>query len=187
MCNILNYSSEQAILFSILDDANGLSYVDSTSEYFVHVVGVNMQQTSKTQNKPIHNELLAEDKKNQQELISQTPTDAASYVTGNLESSTKKQHDLINTDNVTQPTLATLPLTHIPRIGVICYVPKGNAQAFTFLPMLFGSWKYMTSNRNKLINLDKYYHNIDLLAFCHPEICPFISHVCDIYNEMEAK
>ena len=100
-------------------------------------------------------------------------------------SSTKNQQDLKNTDKITQPTQATLPLTHIPRIGVIRYIPKGTGQTFTFLTMLFGSWKYMTSNRNKLINPDKYYHNIDLLAFCHPEICPFISHVCDIYNEME--
>ena len=143
-----------------------------------------MHETNKTPNKHIHNELFAADEKIQQNFIDQTPTDI--YVKENITKySTKNQQDLKNTGNITQPTLATLPLTHIPRIGVICYVPRGTGQAFTFLTMLFGSWKYMTSNRNKLIDLDKYYHNIDLLAFCHPKICPFISHVCDIYNEME--
>ena len=182
----MNYSNKQTIFFPILDYTNHLSNIDSTSEYFVHLVGVNMQETPKTQNKHLHNELLAEDGKNYQEFIDQSPVDADSYVKESLiKSTTKKKQDLKNTGSVTQPTLKTLPLTYIQRIGVICYVPKGIEHALTFLSMLFGSWKYMTANRNKLINRNMYYHNIDLLAFCHPEICPFISHVCDIYNETE--
>ena len=141
----MNYSSKN--LFLILDDANHLSNIDRTSEHFLHLVGVNMHETNKTPNKHIHNELFAADEKIQQNFIDQTPTDI--YVKENITKySTKNQQDLKNTGNITQPTLATLPLTHIPRIGVICYVPRGTGQAFTFLTMLFGSWKYLISNRN---------------------------------------
>ena len=133
-----------------------------------------MQEPAKTQNKHISSERIASERKNQQELIDELSADPGDVKESLIKSSSEKQQVVI-----TQLT----PAAHIPRIGVICYVPKGTGHAFTFLPMLFGSWKYMTANRKKLINIDNYYHNIDLLAFCHPEICPFISHVCDIYNE----
>ena len=108
-----------------------------------------MHETNKTPNKHIHNELFAADRKIQQKLIGQIPVDADIYVKENMIiSSTKNQQDPKNTGNITQSTLATLPLAHSSRTGVICYVAKGTGQAFTFLTMLFGSWKYLISNRN---------------------------------------
>ena len=92
-----------------------------------------MQESHETDNKHINNELLVTNQKEQQ-----TTTAISSFEENVVEPRTKNKNHVTKND-------------HIPRIGVICYVPKGTGQAFTFLPMLFGSWKYITSNRNKLI------------------------------------
>ena len=87
----------------------------------------------------INSELLVTHQREQQK----STATISSFEENLNKSSTKKETHATKND-------------YIPRIGVICYVPKGIGQAFTFLPMLFGSWKYMTSNRNKLINLHSY-------------------------------
>ena len=85
-----------------------------------------MQEPAKTQNKHKSSETIASERKNHQEFIDELPADTNIYIKESLiKSGSEKQQVVINTDNVIQLTPATFPLTHIPRIGVICYVSKG--------------------------------------------------------------
>lgn len=85
--------------------------------------------------------------------------------------------------DILENTLENFPVQNNPRIGVICYIPQGDHQAQQYLAMLFGSWQYITENKEKLVDIKEYHHDIDLLAFCHPSVCPLISHVCDTLDQ----
>ena len=81
--------------------------------------------------------------------------------------------------DILKNALQNFSVQNNPRIGVICYIPKGEHQVQQYLAMLFGSWQYITENKENLVDTNEYHHDIDLLAFCHPSVCLLISHVCD--------
>ena len=89
----------------------------------------------------------------------------------------------LQTQSLQQSSVKTQqPHTQNTRVAVVCYIPKGEYQPHHFLTMLFGSWRYITDKKDELVKNANNYHEIDLLAFCHPSICPYISHVCDSFN-----
>lgn len=71
------------------------------------------------------------------------------------------------------------------RIAIISYIPNSMGQVHQFVTMLYGSWKYFSDYRDKLISpikMDKVMH-VDLLTFCHPSICPNLEHICELYTK----
>jgi len=87
----------------------------------------------------------------------------------------------------TESTLSVIDNAHVGRIAVICYIPAGDHQALQFLAMLYGSWVFVNENRERFYKErgDKTYHNIDLLAFCHPSVCPLLHNACKKFNALD--
>ena len=75
----------------------------------------------------------------------------------------------LQTQSLQQSSVKTQqPHTQNTRVAVVCYIPKGEYQPHHFLTMLFGSWRYITDKKDELVKNANNYHEIDLLAFCHP-------------------
>ena len=78
-------------------------------------------------------------------------------------------------------------ITNRDRIAIICYIPKRIKDVHHFLAMLYGSWRFITDHSQELVkqNSSKLQHDVDLLAFCHPKVCPEIKEACKKYNQSE--
>lgn len=91
-------------------------------------------------------------------------------------------------DNNTHQALRTALLrtatpgpSHKDRLAIIAYIPNSLDQAYQFLVLLFGSWKYIVDHQRELFKEEEVFNSVndlDLLAFCHPQICKEIQHVC---------
>ena len=74
------------------------------------------------------------------------------------------------------------------RMGVVMYIPNSEVHARQFLAFLFASWRYMVDNEDMLFEKtpnDKR-NLLDLLAFCHPNICKHIQDVCTLVSKRGA-
>ena len=78
-------------------------------------------------------------------------------------------------------------VTNRDRIAIICYIPKRITHVHHFLAMLYGSWRFINDHSQELVkqNSSKLQHDVDLLAFCHPKVCPEIKEACKKYNQSE--
>ena len=83
-----------------------------------------------------------------------------------------------------KPTKESVQREHL---GVAMYIPNSEVHARQFLGFLFASWKYMIDHEEKLFeNTTKENMNrIDLLAFCHPNICNHFIEYCTLISKLE--
>eukprot|EP00111_Clytia_hemisphaerica_P020908 TCONS_00061666-protein len=84
------------------------------------------------------------------------------------------------------PTTTKTPTTNDPTtsrdyLGVILYIPNSESHARQFLAFAYASWRHITDKEEKLLDKNipsKSRNSIDLLAFCHPNICPHLEQFC---------
>ena len=72
-------------------------------------------------------------------------------------------------------------------LGVAMYIPNSEIHARQFLGFLFASWRYMVDHEDKLFeNMRKENMNrLDLLVFCHPNICKHFMEFCTLISNLK--
>ena len=72
-------------------------------------------------------------------------------------------------------------------LGVVMYIPNSDVHARQFLAFLFASWRYMVDYEDKLFKSTpkKEMNLLDILAFCHPDICPHFKEVCTVIKDLK--
>lgn len=79
---------------------------------------------------------------------------------------------------VSQPRIASKSRD---RLGIVAYLPGDVTQAYQFLVMLYGAWKFIVDNQSGFFPDRRKFNEIndvDLLVFCHPDICIVITPMC---------
>ena len=89
---------------------------------------------------------------------------------------------------VPQPSLMTPGKSSKDRLGMIAYIPNSIEHAQQFLVLLHGSWRYIVDHQKELSEIkneiDKV-NDLDLLAFCHPNMCKKLAHVCQTISNLK--
>eukprot|EP00111_Clytia_hemisphaerica_P024816 TCONS_00073164-protein len=79
------------------------------------------------------------------------------------------------------PTTTKTPTTSRDYLGVISYIPNSESHARQYLAFAYASWRHITDKEEKLLDkniTNELRNSIDLLAFCHPNICPHLEQFC---------
>ena len=68
------------------------------------------------------------------------------------------------------------------RLGIIVYIPNSESHVRQFLAFAYASWRHITDKEQNFFPTEttkvNALNNIDILAFCHPQICPHIKKFC---------
>uniref|UniRef100_A0A7M5U6Q6 DUF7164 domain-containing protein n=1 Tax=Clytia hemisphaerica TaxID=252671 RepID=A0A7M5U6Q6_9CNID len=110
--------------------------------------------------------------------VSTTTTTTTTKIPKTTKSPTTKK---LPTATTTKTPTTNDPTTSRDYLGAILYIPNSESHARQFLAFAYASWRHITDKEEKLLDKnipEKSRNSIDLLAFCHPTICPHLEQFC---------
>ncbi|XP_065644427.1 uncharacterized protein LOC100200031 isoform X2 [Hydra vulgaris] len=72
----------------------------------------------------------------------------------------------------------------IYRLAVVCYIPSSQSEVQTFLTMLYGSWRYISNQKNEFSKTRHLVNHVNLIAFTHVDNIVTLRTVCQKYNAL---